>query len=112
MIAEIAIVSVTFASVATTLAAIGMFLRDLFTKPIDPAARQRLEFAPVEPPGGINGGFFRLVEESGTAMDHGTALAVVIGSAVVGLAIPLVLFENFLGAAGGLLLGGAIPVGY
>ena len=34
-----------------------------------------------------------------------TALAVVIGAAIVGLAIPLVLFENLLAAAGGMVLG-------
>ena len=112
MIAEIAVVSVTFATVTTVLAAVGMFLRDLFTRPVDPAARQRLEFAPVEPDGDINRGFFRLVEESGTPMDHASVLALVIGSGVVGLAIPLVLFENFLGAAGGMLLGAVLPIAY
>jgi tight adherence protein B len=112
MIAEIAIAGVTFATVSTGLAAAGMFLRDLFTRPVDAAARQRLEFAPAEPEGDINRGFFRLVEESGTTMDHASALSLVIGAAVVGLAIPLVLFENILGAAGGMLLGAALPVAY
>ena len=110
--AELAIAGVTFATVATTLAAIGMFLRDLFTRPADPAARQRLEFAPAQPSGDIDGWFFRLVEESGTVLDHGAALAVVIGSAIVGLGIPLVFFDNLLGAAGGMVLGAAIPVLY
>src|SRR6185503_4926779 len=91
---------------------IGMFLRDLFTRPADPNVRQRLEFAPAEPAGEIDGWFFRLVEESGTVLDHGAAIAVVIGSAIVGLGIPLVFFENLLGAAGGMVLGAAIPVLY
>jgi len=111
MFAEIAVMSVTFASVATALGAIGLFLRDLFTKPAE-ATRQRLAFAPEEPAGDLNRGFFALVEESGTTMDMGTALAMVIGGAIVGLAIPLVFFENLLGAAGGMVLGAAIPVGY
>jgi len=111
MFAEIAVMSVTFASVATALGAIGLFLRDLLTKPAA-AKRQRLAFAPEEPAGDLNRGFFALVEESGTTMDMGTALAMVIGGAIVGLAVPLVFFENLLGAAGGMVLGAAIPVGY
>jgi tight adherence protein B len=111
MFAEIAVMSVTFASVATALGAIGLFLRDLFTKPPE-AVRQRLAFAPEEPEGDLNRGFFALVEESGTTMDMGTALALVIGGAIVGVAVPLVFFENLLGAAGGMVLGATIPVLY
>jgi tight adherence protein B len=110
--AELAIAGVTFATVATSLAAIGMFLRDLFTRPVDPNARQRLEFAPAEPPGEINGWFFRLVEESGTTLDYGAALAVVVGAAILGLGIPLVFFDNLLGAAGAMVAGAAIPILY
>jgi tight adherence protein B len=110
--AELAIAGVTFATVATSLAAVGMFLRDLFTRPADPNARQRLEFAPAEPAGEINGWFFRLVEESGTTLDYGAALAVVIGAAILGLGIPLVFFDNLLGAAGGMIAGAAIPILY
>jgi tight adherence protein B len=111
MFAEIAVMSVTFASVATALGAIGLFLRDVFTKPPE-ATRQRLAFAPEEPEGDLNRGFFALVEESGTTMDMGTALALVIGGAIVGVAVPLVFFENLLGAAGGMVLGATIPVLY
>ena len=71
---------------------------------------QRLEFAPEEPTGDIDAAFFRLVEESGTTLDMATALAHGrSAAAIVGLAIPLVLFENLLGAAGGMVLGAAIP---
>jgi len=111
LIANLAVISITFASVTTLLAAIGMFVRDLTAKPPD-TSRQRLTFAPEEPEGDINRSFFHLVEESGTPLDMPTALAVVIGSAIVGLAVPLVLFENLLSAAGGLVLGAAIPIGY
>jgi tight adherence protein B len=111
MFAEIAVMSVTFASVATALGAIGLFLRDVFTKPPE-ATRQRLAFAPEEPEGDLNRAFFALVEESGTTMDMGTALALVIGGAIVGVAVPLVFFENLLGAAGGMVLGATIPVLY
>jgi len=111
MLAEIAVMSVTFASVATALGAIGLFLRDLLTPPAE-AVRQRLAFAPEEPSGDLNRAFFCLVEESGTTMDMGTALALVMGGAIVGMAVPLVFFENLLGAAGGMVLGAAIPIGY
>lgn len=111
MIANIAVMSITFASVTMVLAAIGMFLRDLFAKPPD-TGRQRLSFAPEEPAGDINRAFFRLVEESGTSLDMPTALAVVIGAGITGLAIPLAFFENLLAAAAGLVVGAAIPIAY
>lgn len=111
MIAEIAIASATFLTVSAALTAVGLFIRDMFT-PAPAATRPRLEFAPAEPEGDINRGFFRLVEESGTALDHGTALAVVIGCAIIGLGIPLALFDNLLGAAGGMVLGIVIPIAY
>jgi tight adherence protein B len=111
MIANIAIVGVTFASVTMVLAAIGMFIRDLFAPPPS-TARQRLIFVPEEPTGTIDRSFFRLVEESGTTLDLSTWLAIVIGAGIVGAAIPLALFENLLGAAGGLALGVIVPVLY
>ena len=106
---DIAIVSVTFASVAAGLSAVGLFVRDLLAHPAE-GARPRLALAPQEPEGAIDGAFFRLVEESGTPWDVNTALAVVVGGAIVGLAIPLVLLENLLVAAGGMVLGTALPI--
>ena len=111
MVPEIAVVSVTFASVATAIGAMLLFARDLLSRPAE-AVRQRLAFGPEEPQGDFDRGFFFLVEESGTTLDMATALALVMGGAIVGLAVPLVLFENLLGAAGGAVLGAAIPVGY
>jgi tight adherence protein B len=111
MLATIAAVGITFASVTMVLAAVGMFIRDLFAKPAS-TARQRLIFAPEEPEGDINRAFFRLVEESGSTLDMPTALAVVIGSGIIGTAAPLAFFDNLLAAAGGLILGVAIPVLY
>jgi tight adherence protein B len=111
MFGEAAIISVTFASVATALAAVGLFLRDLFTKP-EVAARKRLEFAPEAPAGDFDRSFFRLVEESGTNLDMATAVALVLGGAIVGAAAPLLLFDNMLAAAGGAVLGALLPVVY
>jgi len=111
MLATIAAVGITFASVTMMLAAAGMFVRDLFAKPAS-TARQRLIFAPEEPEGDINRAFFRLVEESGSTLDMQTALAVVIGSGIIGAAAPLAFFDNLLAAAGGLILGALVPVLY
>jgi tight adherence protein B len=111
MFGEVAIISVTFASVATALAAVGLFLRDLLSKPAA-AVRQRLEFAPEAPAGDFDRSFFRLVEESGTTMDMATAVALVIGGAVVGLAAPILLFDNILAGAGGMVIGALAPVVY
>lgn len=109
--AEIAAMSATFGFVAAFLGAIGLFARDLFARP-EAASRPRLELAPEEPPGDIDRAFFRLVEESGTVLDMPTALALVIGGGIVGLAAPLAMFESLLGAAAGLLLGVTIPIVY
>lgn len=111
MLANIAVVSVTFASVTMVLAALGMFLRDLLVKP-EPASRQRLTLAPVEPTGSIDRSFFRLVEESGTTLDMATWLAIVIGGGILGAGAPLVMLENLLAAAIGLVVGVAAPILY
>lgn len=111
MLANIAVAGVTFASVTIVLAAIGMFVRDLFA-PAPDTSRPRLGFAPEEPNGAIDGAFFRLVEESGTPLDMQTWLAIVIGAGIVGAAIPLTFFDNLLAAAGGMAVGALIPILY
>jgi len=111
MLATIAAVGITFASVTMVLAAAVMFIRDLLAKPAS-TARQRLVFAAEEPEGDINRAFFRLVEESGSTLDMQTALAVVIGAGIIGAAVPLAFFDNLLAAAGGLVLGVLIPILY
>lgn len=108
MIADIAVMGVTFASVSAALAAIGLFVRDMLVRREEP--RQRLEMAPVEPSGDLNRAFFQLVEASGTALDMGTAMLIVLGGVLVGGGICFVFAENLLAAAGGMILGGAIPV--
>jgi tight adherence protein B len=111
LVANLAVVGITFASVTMVLAAIGMFLRDLFAPPPD-TSRQRLIFAPEVPEGTINASFFHLVEESGTPLDMQTWLAIVIGAAIVGAGVPLALAEHLLASAGGLVVGAAIPILY
>jgi tight adherence protein B len=108
MIADIAVMSVTFASVSALLAAAGLFVRDLFA----PSAEEhrRLELAPEEPAGGLNRAFFHLVEESGLALDMSTAVWLVLGAALVGGGILYVFTENLLATAGGIAMGAALPV--
>lgn len=111
MTAQLALITITFASVSAGLAAVGLFLRDLFAKQ-QAAARQRLEFAAEEPAGGIDGWFFRLVEHSGVALDMNTALLVVLGCGLAGAGLPFLLFDNLLGAAGGMVLGVSLAILY
>ena len=111
ILATIAVVGVTFASVTMILAAVGMFVRDLLAKPQE-VVRQRLTFAPAEPAGAIDRTFFHLVEESGTKIDMATWLAVVIGAGLVGAAAPLALFDHLLAAAIGLVIGASAPIVY
>jgi tight adherence protein B len=110
MLAQVLVMGVTFASVSALLLAVGLFVRDIFSRRETP--KQRLEFAAEEPEGGMNQAFFRLVEEAGVNLDQNAALAIVIGGGIIGLGVPLAFFENLLGAAGGLLLGAAIPLLY
>jgi len=111
MTAQLALITITFASVSAGLAAIGLFLRDLLAQQ-KAASRQRLEFAAEEPTGGIDGWFFRLIEQSGAAMDMSTALLIVLGCGVAGAGLPFLLFENLLGAAGGMVLGISLAIVY
>ena len=111
MTAQLALITITFASVSAGLAAIGLFLRDLFAKQ-KAASRQRLEFQAEEPAGGIDGWFFRLIEQSGVSMDTTTALLIVLGCGIAGGGLPFLLFENLLGAAGGMVLGISLAILY
>ena len=108
MNSELAIMGVTFATVSAVLAAIGMLVRDLFYTRVEP--RRRLELAAEEPKGEFNRAFFHLVEESGTSLSMGTALLIVMGGAIVGGGILLVFTEHLLAAAGGMVLGAALPI--
>ena len=110
MIADIVVMSVTFASVSATLAALGFFLRDLFATSEPP--RQRLELAAQEPTGELNRAFFQLVEASGTSLDMTTALLIVLGGVIAGGGICFVFVENLLAVAGGIILGGALPLAW
>ncbi len=110
---QIVVMSATLAAISTGVFALGMFIRDLIYggRSVE-QTRQRLELAPKQPEGYIDGSMFRLVEESGSAFDYSTLTALIGGGAVLGIAIPLVFFENLLVAAAGGLLVPAIIIVY
>lgn len=64
----------------------------------------------AEAGGRIDRAFVRLIREADSPLDVSTALSLVIGAAVIGCAGPLVLTENLLVAAAGMLLGAFTPV--
>jgi len=110
LVAQSLVMGVTFATVSAACMAVGLLVRNLFAKP--QVAKLRLEFQAEEPPGGVDQSFFRLVEESGTKLDHTAALFVVLAGAILGLGLPLVFFDSLLGAAGGVVIGAGLPLLY
>lgn len=107
------ILVISAASVAATVAmlAVGLFIRDLLTKPEDAAAKKRLELLPAEAEyGSFDRWFVRLIEESGLPLSVSAAMLIVVGSGLTGGGIPLIMFDHYLGAALGVLGGMAVPM--
>lgn len=108
------------AAVASLLLAVGLLVLDLRRREIDPESREALDLqireilaaraAAARSQGAIDRWFYELVEQSGSPLDGGAALALVAGLAVVGCAVPLVLLETLLGAAAGTVTGALLPV--
>lgn len=116
------IVLLAFAATTVAVLAVALLVRDL-KRPDEQlqrrlgtdlqaqqAALARSAFGRKEPAGRIDRAFYRLVEESGSALDGQTALALVAGLALVGCAVPLVLLESPLAAAAGTVFGATLPV--
>lgn len=114
-------VFLAFAAATGAVLAVAMVVRDL-RRP-DEALQRRLGLATDGfEPGAVAGlpaegstsridrSFYRLVEGSGTRLDPPTALALVAGLAIVGAAVPLVLFESLPAAFAGTVLGAALPI--
>ncbi len=106
MNAAIINMSLVFAAGTSGILALGLLLRDLFRRPEDPEESRRLSLLPPRPTGGrLDLAFYRLVEETGLAIDNLTAMLIVLGSGVVGLGLGLVLLDHLLAAAVGMLIG-------
>lgn len=115
----ILLVAFVFAAVSLVSLAVGLTYRDLVGE-----ARQRIDrrlgidragddFLPLPQRahlGKFDRWFYELVEDSGSRIGHATALSLVAGMAIVGCAAPLLLLENLLAAAVGLVLGAALPI--
>lgn len=104
-------ISLVFAAGTSGVLALGLVLRDLLRPSEDPEKSRRLSLLPPQPTGGrLDLAFYRLVEESGLPMDNLTALAMLAGGGVVGMAAGLLLLDNLLVAAIGLALGCILPL--
>lgn len=113
---------VAFLAAVAAVMALGMAFRDFSTRRqhlidrrlgLDTRDTGEIEYTPPEEQtyGRIDKWFIEIVEQSGVSFDVTSAMALVIGCAVVGCAIPLVLMENLLMAAVGLVVGVALPIG-
>ena len=108
---EIIFLVVAFAAVTTIVLAIGMFVYDLFFRKQENVDETLPSLPPKLPSAtAIDRAFFRLIQESGSRLEPGAATSIVIGSAVVGGAIPLVLLESVLAAAAGVVVGAIVPL--
>lgn len=118
----ILLATLSFLTVAGLVVAAAMLIADLRRSDEHVARRLGLAgegasggsiaLAPQDRPGRIDRWFYRLVETSGSRLDAQSALALVAGLAVAGAAVPLVLIENPLVAAAGLLLATAAPLSW
>ena len=117
------IITLAFVSVAASVATAALLLRDIIRPDKDVERRlkpvlEEFQSAGINLPededvgGMVNRGFYKLIEDSGSPLDGQTALALVIGMAVIGCAAPLALLEHPLAAAGGLLLGVMLPISW
>jgi len=110
----------SFIAVVGVVVSIGLLVRDL--KGSDKDLDRRLGFewrgenrglagpGTQDRGGRIDRTFRDLIEGSGLDMDEQTALMVVAAFAVIGCAAPLLLLENLLAGAAGLLVGAALPL--
>jgi tight adherence protein B len=111
MLQTILVISAASIAAAIAILAVGLFIRDLFSKP-ESTEKKRLELVPEEPLyGTLDRWFVRLIDESGLSISPSAATLIVVGSGLLCGGIPLVMFEHFLGAALGVLCGMLIPVG-
>ncbi len=102
--------SITFAASTTGILAFALFLRDLLGKSRNQVEPARLQLVPPQPRGKIDRALRRLVDQSGVPFDTTTALIIIGGAALVGMAVPLVLFEHLLLAALGTFVGGSLSL--
>jgi len=118
--AETIMAILSFVAVTGIVLAVALLIRDLRRPDQDVQRRLDLGLRGLQSDpawkrtypksGRIDQAFYSLIEGSGRKIDQQTAMAIVIGFAVIGCAAPLLLLENLLAAAAGLLLGAMLPI--
>jgi len=107
-------------AVGSLLLAVVLLLRDLRVREVAPDSDEALaqqiqevlqaRNAANQPTNRIDQWFYELIDHAGSPVDPPTATALVAGGAIIGCAIPLLLFESLFGAAVGTVVGAALPV--
>ncbi len=111
MTSFILVVIAAFVAATIIMLAVGLFIRDMLTKPEDPNAKKRLELIPIEAEyGSFDKWFVCLIEESGLPLTVSAAMLIVVSCGLLAGGIPLVFFEHFLGAAVCLVAGTMLPI--
>ena len=101
--------TLAFAACTTGVLAFGMLLRDLiFGRRNNEDAS--LSLLPREPKSRIDLGFHRLVQHSGVPFDATTAALIVLGAGIAAGGSTFLATDHLLLAAGGVVLGGLIPL--
>lgn len=112
------VTGVVFAATSLAALAVGLTYRDLVGEAqarIDRRLgidRDEFDAAPPIATQGLDRAFYNLLDDAGSRLSPAAALAVVAGLAVVGCAAPLLLLENLLAAAVGLIAAPALPIGW
>ncbi|GAB4137809.1 type II secretion system F family protein [Thermopirellula anaerolimosa] len=106
-----------FSAVTTLVLLFSLIVRDLVSgkrKDADGDDRLPALYVPPEKAGrtALDRWFYNLLETSGSSMDRTTAALIPAAGALLGAAIPVVLFDNILLGVAGTLLGVLLPVGW
>ncbi len=111
MFESILVISAAAVAATVFMLALGLFVRDLFTKAEDPNAKRRLELVTEEVEhDAFDRWFVRLIEESGLPLNASGAMLIVVACGLIGGAIPLLVWDHYLGAALGVVAGMVVPM--
>lgn len=111
MFENILVISAAAVAATVLMLAIGLFVRDLFTKPEDPKVKKRLELVTEEVEyDAFDRWFVRLIEESGLPLTASGAMLIVVACGLIGGGIPFLIWDHYLGAALGVVVGMAVPM--
>lgn len=106
-----------FSAVTTLLLLITLTVRDLFSgrrKDDDSAEQAEMLYVPPDKAGrtALDRWFYNLLEMSGSSLDRSAAALIPAAGALIGAAIPVVLFDSIPAGVVGTLSGALLPVGW